>query len=92
MQVIPHLAPPGRPDLSAAVNWTLFVLVLIVVLAFRSTDNLAAAYGLAVTGAMCIDTVLFAVVAYGLWKWHKLAAAVAVAVFAMSTFRCWPRP
>ena len=51
-----------------AVNWTLFVLVLIVVLAFRSTDNLAAAYGLAVTGAMCIDTVLFAVVAYGLWK------------------------
>ncbi len=66
-----------------AVNWTLFVLVLIVVLAFRSTDNLAAAYGLAVTGAMCIDTVLFAVVAYGLWKWHKLAAAVAVTVFAM---------
>ena len=66
-----------------AVNWTLFVLVLIVVLAFRSTDNLAAAYGLAVTGAMCIDTVLFAVVAYGLWKWHKLAAAVAVAVFAI---------
>jgi len=65
------------------VNWTLFVLVLIVVLAFRSTDNLAAAYGLAVTGAMCIDTVLFAVVAYGLWKWHKLAAAVAVAVFAI---------
>ncbi len=66
-----------------AVNWTLFVLVLIVVLAFRSTDNLAAAYGLAVTGAMCIDTVLFAVVAYGLWKWHKLAAAIAVAVFAI---------
>ena len=64
-----------------AVNWTLFVLVLIVVLAFRSTDNLAAAYGLAVTGAMCIDTVLFAVVAYGLWKWHKLAAAIASSAF-----------
>jgi len=65
-----------------AVNWTLLILVLIVVLAFRSTDNLAAAYGLAVTGAMCIDTVLFAVVAFGLWKWHKVAATLAVLVFA----------
>ena len=66
-----------------AVNWTLFVLVLIVVVTFRNTNNLAAAYGLAVTGAMFIDTVLFAVVAYGLWKWNKLAAAAAVTLFAV---------
>ena len=66
-----------------AVNWTLFVLVLIVVLSFRSTENLAAAYGLAVTGAMAIDTVLFAVVAFSLWKWNRFAAAVAVTVFAI---------
>ena len=66
-----------------AVNWTLFVLVIIVVLSFRSTDNLAAAYGLAVTGAMTIDTVLFAVVAFSLWKWNRFAAAAAVAVFAI---------
>jgi len=66
-----------------AVNWTLFVLVLIVVLSFRSTGNLAAAYGLAVTGAMAIDTVLFAVVAVSLWKWNRFAAAAAVAVFAL---------
>ena len=66
-----------------AVNWTLFVLVIIVVLSFRSTDNLAAAYGLAVTGAMTIDTVLFAVVAFSLWKWNRFAAAAAVAVFSI---------
>jgi KUP system potassium uptake protein len=66
-----------------AINWTLFLLVLIVVLTFRSTDNLAAAYGLAVTGAMAIDTVLFAVVAFNLWKWNKALAALAVAVFAI---------
>jgi KUP system potassium uptake protein len=66
-----------------AINWTLFVLVLIVVLSFRSTDNLAAAYGLAVTGAMAIDTVLFAVVAFNLWKWNKAVATLAVTVFAV---------
>ncbi len=66
-----------------AVNWALFILVLIVVIAFRSTDNLAAAYGLAVTGAMFIDTILFAVVAFGLWKWNKALATLAVTVFAI---------
>ena len=64
-----------------AINWTLFVLVAIVVVAFRGTDNLAAAYGLAVTGAMMIDTVLFAIVALGLWKWNKLGASMLVGVF-----------
>ena len=66
-----------------AVNWTLLVLVLIVVITFRNTANLAAAYGLAVTGAMAIDTVLFAVVAFGLWKWNKALATLAVTVFAI---------
>ena len=65
-----------------AVNWALFVLVLLVVISFRSTENLAAAYGLAVTGAMFIDTILFAVVAFSLWKWNKALATLAVVVFA----------
>jgi KUP system potassium uptake protein len=66
-----------------AVNWTLLVLVLIVVVTFRNTNNLAAAYGLAVTGAMAIDTVLFAVVAFNLWKWNKALATLAVVVFGI---------
>jgi KUP system potassium uptake protein len=66
-----------------AINWSLFVLVFIVVIAFRSTDNLASAYGLAVTGAMMVDTVLFAIVAVSLWKWNKIVAAFAIAVFAI---------
>ena len=44
------------------VNWALMVMVLILVLTFRTSSNLAAAYGIAVTGAMLIDTVLIAVV------------------------------
>ncbi len=66
-----------------AINWALFVLVFIVVIAFRSTDNLASAYGLAVTGAMMVDTVLFAVVAVSMWKWNKVVAAFAITVFAI---------
>jgi KUP system potassium uptake protein len=66
-----------------AVNWTLFVLVFIVVIAFRSTSNLAAAYGLAVTGAMFVDTILFAFVIFGLWKWNKVLATLVVATFAI---------
>ncbi|TAG48983.1 MAG: potassium transporter Kup [Betaproteobacteria bacterium] len=64
-----------------AVNWTLFVLVFIVVISFRSTSNLAAAYGLAVTGAMFVDTILFAVVIFGLWKWNKLFGAALIGLF-----------
>ena len=64
-----------------AINWTLFILVCVVVVTFQSTSNLAAAYGLAVTGAMLIDTVLFAVVAIGLWKWNKFGAAALVGLF-----------
>jgi KUP system potassium uptake protein len=64
-----------------AINWTLFVLVFIVVISFRSTTNLAAAYGLAVTGAMFVDTILFAVVIFGLWKWNRILATFLVGLF-----------
>jgi KUP system potassium uptake protein len=66
-----------------SVNWTLFVLVFIVVISFRSTSNLAAAYGLAVTGAMFVDTILISVVMFGLWKWNKLLSIALIALFAI---------
>ncbi len=46
-----------------AVNWTLFVLVVGVVLSFGSSSELATAYGIAVTGTLLIDSILFLVVA-----------------------------
>jgi KUP system potassium uptake protein len=54
-----------------SVNWILCFLVLFIVLSFRSSTNLGAAYGLAVTGSMLIDTILLLVVAAGIWKWSK---------------------
>lgn len=56
-----------------SINWMLFGAVIVLVLAFRSSSNLATAYGLSVTGTMLIDTLLLAVVAYTRWpearKW-----------------------
>ncbi|MDD2843401.1 MAG: potassium transporter Kup [Rhodoferax sp.] len=58
------------------VNWGLFVLIVLAVLLFRSSSNLAAAYGIAVTLDMLITTVLtFFVIRYA---WHyPLALCVA---------------
>ncbi|MFT3761887.1 MAG: potassium transporter Kup [Pseudoxanthomonas sp.] len=50
-----------------AINWTLMVLVLGLVLTFRSSTALAAAYGISVSATMLIDTLLLALVARALW-------------------------
>jgi KUP system potassium uptake protein len=63
------------------VNWFLMVMVIILVLGFGSSSNLAAAYGIAVTGAMFIDTCLLTVVLFTLWKWPAWRALPLVAVF-----------
>ena len=51
------------------VNWTLLVSVLVLVLGFQSSSQLAAAYGVAVTGTMTIDTLLLSIVIFMLWRW-----------------------
>ena len=63
------------------VNWGLMVMVIILVLFFGSSSNLAAAYGIAVTGAMFIDTCLMSVVLFTLWKWPAWKALPVLAVF-----------
>ena len=52
-------------------NWTLYLAVIFLVLNFKSSSNLAAAYGIAVTGTMLIDTVLIAFVIVA-WRWSPL--------------------
>ena len=59
------------------INWALMIMVILLVLTFRSSSNLAAAYGIAVTGAMLIDGVLIAVVLFSLWKWNRVEGGAA---------------
>jgi len=63
------------------INWALMVMVILLVVMFGSSSNLAAAYGIAVTGAMAIDTVLLAVVLFSLWNWPKWKAIPILVIF-----------
>ena len=63
------------------INWGLMIMVIALVLFFQSSSNLAAAYGIAVTGAMFIDTILLAVVLITLWRWPLWKAAPLIAAF-----------
>jgi KUP system potassium uptake protein len=62
------------------INWALMVAVIVLVLTFQTSSNLAAAYGIAVTGAVTIDTILMGVLFVGVWKW-KWWVALPIVVF-----------
>jgi len=51
-------------------NWTLYLAVIFLVFFFKSSANLAVAYGVAVTGTMTISTLLIAFIMVKLWRWH----------------------
>jgi len=63
------------------VNAALFIGVMAVMLTFRSAERLATAYGVSVTGALVIDTILMLVVARVLWKWPPWKLALAAVAF-----------
>jgi KUP system potassium uptake protein len=59
----------------------LLVLTLAVVIGFRSSDNLGAAYGIAVVGTMTIDSILVMIVFRRLWHWSRAKVAAVGIVF-----------
>ncbi|GFO65259.1 KUP/HAK/KT family potassium transporter [Geomonas paludis] len=63
-----------------SVNWTLMVLVLFIMLLFKKSENLAAAYGLAVTGSMAITGMMMTMIFANTTKKWKVPIAVAVTV------------
>lgn len=68
------------------INWMLLVLVVAVVLEFKQSDNLAAAYGVAVTTTMVITTILAAVVMRVEWKWHPVLVTLVIGAFFIVDF------
>lgn len=65
------------------VNWSLMAACIIVVLGFRSSGNLAAAYGVAVTSTMVITAIIFAVVARERWRWPMPVVVLVVGFFLL---------
>ncbi len=53
------------------VNWTLLVFVVVLVIGFETSNNLAAAYGFAVSGTMVLSTIMIAMVARYCWNWSN---------------------
>jgi len=51
------------------INWMLFISIVVLVLVFHSSSNLAAAYGIAVTGTMVITSTLAFIALYKFWGW-----------------------
>jgi KUP system potassium uptake protein len=63
------------------INATLAVATILIVIGFRSSSALAAAYGIAVTMTMVITTILLHVVATERWKWPPLLALTVTTIF-----------
>jgi len=64
-----------------AVNWGLMAMVIILVVGFRASSNLASAYGIAVTGTMLITSVMLGVMMLYVWRWNRFLAIGATTLF-----------
>jgi KUP system potassium uptake protein len=63
------------------VNWTLLIMVVLLVLGFRESTRLASAYGIAVTGTMLITTMMLGVLVFQVWRWNRFVASATIGVF-----------
>ena len=64
-----------------AVNWGLLVMVIVLVLGFRASSNLASAYGIAVTGTMLITSIMLGVMMLYVWRWNRVIAIGTTVLF-----------
>ncbi len=71
------------------INWVLMLATIALVLGFRSSTNLAAAYGVAVTTTMAITTVLLYFVERELWHWKRPSALLLTAFLLLIDLSFW---
>jgi KUP system potassium uptake protein len=63
------------------VNWVLLVLVILLVKGFGNSTDLAAAYGIAVTGTMLITACMMGVLTFAVWRWNPFLAGAVTGLF-----------
>jgi KUP system potassium uptake protein len=71
------------------VNFILMIACIALVLTFKTSSNLAAAYGIAVTTTMVITTILFYFVAIHAWHWNKILAFLLCGFFLLIEGSFW---
>ena len=65
------------------INWVLYISILLLILIFQTSANLASAYGVAVTMTMLCDTILVSILAYTLWRWPTWKVALFAVPFLL---------
>jgi KUP system potassium uptake protein len=66
-----------------AVNWLLMIVTLALTIGFGRSDNLAAAYGIAVSATMLMTSVLLFIAMREIWNWPVWAAGLVAACFML---------
>jgi len=66
------------------INWSLLIAVIALVVGFKSSTALAAAYGIAVTGTMVITSVLAFIVVRKLWGWNWFVSTLVFGIFLIA--------
>ena len=88
MRIVPTSHKEAGQIYVPTANWLLMAGTLLVVVMFKTSNNLAGAYGIAVSGTMLITTILLYRVAIVRWKWSPALAISVIAGFGIidSTF------
>jgi KUP system potassium uptake protein len=81
MRVVPTSRDEAGQIYVPTVNWLLMAGTLLVVVLFKTSDSLAGAYGIAVSGTMLVTTILLYRVAITRWKWSPAVAILIIAGF-----------
>jgi KUP system potassium uptake protein len=82
-RIVPTSSDEAGQIYVPAANWLLMIGTLVIVLLFKTSDNLAGAYGIAVSGTMLATTLLLYRVAVGRWHWKPALAVPLIVFFGM---------
>jgi KUP system potassium uptake protein len=80
-RIVPTSSDEAGQIYVPTANWMLMIGTLLIVLLFKTSDNLAGAYGIAVSGTMLATTVLLYRVAVGRWNWTPALAIPFIVLF-----------
>jgi KUP system potassium uptake protein len=81
-KIVPTSSDEAGQVYLPTANWLLMAGTLLVVLMFKSSDALASAYGIAVSGTMMVTTILLYHLAVARWHWPPVVAGLVIALFA----------
>jgi KUP system potassium uptake protein len=81
MRIVPTSSEEAGQIYVPTANWLLMIGTLLIVVLFKSSENLAGAYGIAVSGTMLVTTILLYRVAIGRWQWPPALAILIIVVF-----------